>query len=86
MFDKPASEVKVHWIQHQLKMSQKDFDFWSLKEAEYRDLYGSNPKDYQCKHIRDIKKYRKEAKANIDYWRNLLEQTKNKLEIHRLFS
>lgn len=45
-----------------------EISFWATVEKDFREKYGENPNDIQCKHLNEIKKLRKEAEDNLRFW------------------
>lgn len=86
MYEKLGLEYKIRWMEDRLVSCRKSVEFWTSKEAELREKYGSVPTQSQCRHIKAIKTYRKEAKSELDYWLSELDKVKNKRSIYILFS
>lgn len=86
MYEQLSLENKIRWAENRLVSCRQALHFWSSKEAELREKYGDVPTKSQCSHIKAIKTYRKEAKAELDYWLSELDKVKNKRSIYILFS
>ena len=76
----------LYWTEYKVSCFQKSFDFWTLKEQEYRKQYGDNPSKHERKHIHAVKQYRKTAKSDLEYWQNELNKLKKKQSIYCVFS
>ena len=79
-------EQRIRWTEYKLEGAKQSFQYWSEKESEVREKYGASPKPSECRHIKALKAYRKQAADDIEYWQLALEKMKNKDSIYKLFS
>ena len=73
MFEKMDLKYKLRWVEMKIQSSQKSFSFWEEKEKEYKEKYGTDPKWFECKHIRSVKQNKKQALTDCLYWKDQLQ-------------
>jgi hypothetical protein len=76
MYEKLSLEGKIRFAEMKIASAQKSCDYWERLEGEYKQKYGPDPKWYECKHIRAIKQYKKQAFSDCAYWENQLQNLK----------
>jgi tRNA G37 N-methylase Trm5 len=61
-------EFAEKFRQIKLSAANSALEFWEKREIELKEKYGDCVHEYERAHIRKIKQYKKEAKAEVLYW------------------
>lgn len=74
MYENLSLNGKIHWAKYQIKAHKNSLDYWTNVENDLQKKYAGSKRKCDHGHIRAIKKYRKEAAAELKYWTNVLKQ------------
>ena len=77
---------KISNAKTELSFSEKSVQYWLAEEKKLKEKYGQFPSETQCRHIRAIKGYRKQAEAKLKYWSNELSNLEHKILLYNVFS